>query len=74
MFILNIKGNTILVTGGASGIGYQFSKKFYNNDNQIIVCGRNTEKLTTLEVNFLKSLPSNVMLHMPMKELHCLSG
>jgi uncharacterized oxidoreductase len=52
VFILNIKGNTILVTGGASGIGYQFSKKFYNNDNQIIVCGRNTEKLTTLEAEF----------------------
>lgn len=49
---MNIQGNTILITGGASGIGYQFSKKFYNNDNQIIVCGRNIEKLTALETTF----------------------
>ncbi|MCG7337764.1 SDR family NAD(P)-dependent oxidoreductase [Staphylococcus sp. ACRSN] len=49
---MNIKGNTILITGGASGIGYQFSKAFYNKGNQIIVCGRNNDKLLALKESF----------------------
>ncbi|WP_447636850.1 SDR family oxidoreductase [Flavobacterium microcysteis] len=37
--------NTILITGGGSGIGYEFAKIFSENDNQVIVTGRNEEKL-----------------------------
>lgn len=37
--------NTILITGGGSGIGYEFAKIFSQNDNQVIITGRNEEKL-----------------------------
>ncbi|GEP50149.1 oxidoreductase [Flavobacterium noncentrifugens] len=36
--------NTILITGGGSGIGFEIAKLF-SNDNQIIITGRNSEKL-----------------------------
>ncbi|PKI21207.1 short-chain dehydrogenase [Staphylococcus succinus] len=49
---MNIKNNTILITGGASGIGLQFTKKFYENNNKIIICGRNTEKLENIKSQF----------------------
>lgn len=37
--------NTILITGGGSGIGYEFAKIFSENDNHVIITGRNKEKL-----------------------------
>jgi len=37
--------NTILITGGGSGIGYEFAKIFSENDNRVIITGRNEEKL-----------------------------
>ena len=36
--------NTILITGGGSGIGFEIAKLF-SNDNHIIITGRNSEKL-----------------------------
>ena len=36
--------NTILITGGGSGIGFEIAKLF-SNDNHVIITGRNTEKL-----------------------------
>ena len=38
-------GNTILITGGASGIGLALAKRFYHLDNRIIIIGRNAAKL-----------------------------
>lgn len=35
--------NTILITGGGSGIGFEFAKIFSENDNQVIITGRNEE-------------------------------
>jgi len=37
--------NTILVTGGGSGIGFEIAKLFSQADNHIIITGRNEEKL-----------------------------
>ncbi len=39
-----LKGKTILITGGGSGIGEAFAK-ILSQDNKIIICGRNEEKL-----------------------------
>lgn len=39
-----LKGRTILITGGGSGIGETLTSKL-SNDNNIIICGRNEEKL-----------------------------
>jgi len=41
---MNITNNTILITGGGSGIGLAIAKAL-NTDNKIIIAGRNKEKL-----------------------------
>ncbi len=38
-------GNTILITGGATGIGFSLAKAFCETDNRIIICGRRETKL-----------------------------
>ncbi|HEY0429319.1 MAG TPA: SDR family NAD(P)-dependent oxidoreductase [Pyrinomonadaceae bacterium] len=42
---MNFSGNTILITGGASGIGFAFAERFLAAGNEVIVCGRREEKL-----------------------------
>jgi uncharacterized oxidoreductase len=37
---MNLKGRTILITGGSTGIGLAFALKFAEFGNQIIVTGR----------------------------------
>lgn len=42
---MRIAGNTILVTGGATGIGLALARAFVEAGNQVIICGRRKEKL-----------------------------
>ena len=42
---MNIKGNTILITGGATGIGFAIAKDFAKAGNRVIICGRREGKL-----------------------------
>jgi uncharacterized oxidoreductase len=42
---MEIKNNTILITGGATGIGFELAKALITNGNTVIVCGRREEKL-----------------------------
>ncbi|WP_152045103.1 SDR family oxidoreductase [Aureimonas psammosilenae] len=42
---MRISGNTILVTGGNSGIGRAFAEEFHRRGNKVIVSGRNKETL-----------------------------
>ena len=37
---MKITGNTILITGGATGIGLELAKEFIARGNAVIVCGR----------------------------------
>lgn len=40
-----IKNNTVLITGGSSGIGLELSKEFIQKGNKVIICGKSNEKL-----------------------------
>ena len=42
---MRITNNTILITGGATGIGFELAKEFIANGNTVIICGRREEKL-----------------------------
>jgi short-subunit dehydrogenase involved in D-alanine esterification of teichoic acids len=39
------QNNTILITGGSSGLGLQMAKVFLERGNTVIICSRSTEKL-----------------------------
>jgi uncharacterized oxidoreductase len=38
-------GNTVLVTGGATGIGYAMAEAFSKAGNEVIICGRREKRL-----------------------------
>ena len=42
---MNIKGNTILITGGATGIGFALAEALVKTGNTVIVCGRREKRL-----------------------------
>jgi uncharacterized oxidoreductase len=42
---LNLSGNTVLVTGGASGIGLAIAERFLKAGSEVIICGRREDKL-----------------------------
>lgn len=42
---MNITGNTILITGGTSGIGFELASQFAALDNTVIITGRNPIKI-----------------------------
>ena len=42
---MELKGNTILITGGTAGIGFEAAKQFLENGATVIITGRNQEKL-----------------------------
>ena len=42
---MNVYNNTILITGGATGIGFELAKQFIARNNTVIICGRRQAKL-----------------------------
>ena len=51
---MQLHNNTILITGGTSGFGYQFASRFIALGNTVIITGRNLEKLRETQ----KKLPT----------------
>ena len=49
---MNIKGNTILITGGSAGIGLALAERFLKENNTVIICGRNEQKLEEAKLKF----------------------
>ncbi len=42
---MKFSGNTVLITGGSSGIGLELSKQLIAKNNNVIICGRSLDKL-----------------------------
>lgn len=46
---MNITGNTILITGGTSGIGLAFAEEFIKEGNKVIITGRREDRLNEIK-------------------------
>jgi short-subunit dehydrogenase involved in D-alanine esterification of teichoic acids len=49
---MSTQGNTVLITGGSSGIGLALAQKFLQAQNTVIITGRNPEKLADVKKIF----------------------
>ena len=49
---MKTSGNTILITGGATGIGLSMTEIFIRENNQVLICGRREEKLREAKATF----------------------
>jgi uncharacterized oxidoreductase len=49
---MQLSGNKILITGGASGIGLGLTERFIQEGNTVIICGRREEVLAAAAAKF----------------------
>lgn len=49
---MKLTGNTILITGGTSGIGLAFAEEFLKEGNKVIITGRREERLKEIKARF----------------------
>ena len=59
---MKISGNTILITGGATGIGLGLTERFVKEGNKVIICGRRPEVLAEARQKFPSVLTKEVDL------------
>src|SRR5256885_2614799 len=59
---MNLKDNTILITGGASGIGFELAKGLMKLGNVVVITGRDPARLAKAEQALpgLKTIRSDV--------------
>ena len=56
---MDLSNRTVLITGGSSGIGLGLAKAFHQRNSQVIICGRDPQKLAAAE----KLMPGLIALH-----------
>jgi uncharacterized oxidoreductase len=49
---MKLTGNTVVVTGGTSGIGKELVERFLAGGNSVVTCGRRLERLDPVRVRF----------------------
>ncbi|RUT33594.1 SDR family NAD(P)-dependent oxidoreductase [Paenibacillus zeisoli] len=49
---MKLSQNTVLITGGSTGIGLAFAERFLNAGNQVIICGRREQALQQAKEQF----------------------
>lgn len=54
---MKLKNNTVLITGGSSGLGFELAKRLVEKNNQVIICGRSLIKLQTAK----KTIPQLII-------------
>jgi len=52
---MKLTSNTILITGGASGIGYELTKQLTGLGNTILITGRDQAKMDRAKAAFPKN-------------------
>jgi len=69
---MNLTGNTILITGGSSGIGLELIRQLVPKKNKIIITGRNPSKLDKVRKEFpqVEVIASDVCNAQEIKNLH----
>ncbi|MGA2668998.1 MAG: SDR family oxidoreductase [Ignavibacteria bacterium] len=69
---MKTEGNTILITGGATGIGLALAEAFLTKGNKIIICGRRTDKLLEIKHKYpdIHFRPCDVTKEDERKELY----
>ncbi len=68
---MDLQNNTVLITGGTSGFGLEFTRHFVNLGNTVIITGRNQSKLEEAKKLFpnVHTFQSDVSDPMAIKEL-----
>lgn len=69
---MKMSGNTILITGGSAGIGFEFASQLLARDNTVIVTGRDESRLQKAKAQLprLHIVRSDVSLPAEIESLH----
>ncbi len=59
---MKTNSNTVLITGGSSGIGLELAKRFLQLNNRVIITGRDESKLARIKEAFpgIKTIPGDL--------------
>lgn len=69
---MKLSENTILITGGSSGIGFEMAKEFLKRNNKVIITGRNEQKLQEVKekLDGVVAIKSDVSIPDDIKKLY----